>query len=362
MKRTVIGIDISSDSFYGCISKRLAEGHTKIVATRSFKNTESGYQELLAWTAKHNKERQPVLFVMEATGVYYENLTHYLYDQGQQVSVVLANKMKSYFKSQGIKTKTDKVDARIIAAYGLERNPVLWEPMAAEHKVLRDYCRELLALKKDRQRAKSQLHAMRASYRKHPQVVALKQSQIEFCESAMETIEQELKRLVAQDTALKDKITQLVSIPGIGFETALILACETNGFKLFKSIRQVVSYAGLDVSHYESGSFKGRSRISKRGNARIRQALYMPALSALQHNEPISALYERVCEKNPTLRQKGVVAAMRKLLVLAYVIWKKDEKYDKAYEWDQKAAGRGEPKQAAAGEEKKAELLELRTR
>ena len=75
---------------------------------------------------------------------------------------------------------------------------------------------------------------MNASYRKHSQVVALKQSQIEFCESAIQTIEKELKCLVAQDTALKDKIEKLVSIPGIGFETALILACETNGFKLFQ--------------------------------------------------------------------------------------------------------------------------------
>jgi transposase len=252
--------------------------------------------------------------------------------------------MKSYFKSRSIKTKTDQVDAKIIAAYGLEREPVLWEPMAGEYKLLRDYCRELLALKKDRQRAKSQLHAMNASYNKHPQVMALKQSQIAFCESAMKTIEKELKQLVAQDPVLKAKLEKLSSIPGIGFETALMLACETNGFKLFSNIRQVVSYAGLDVSHQQSGSFKGRSRISKRGNARIRQALYMPALSALQHNEPISKLYERVCEKNPTLKQKGVVAAMRKLLVIAYVVWKKDEPYDSKFEWKPNHSGNEDTK------------------
>jgi transposase len=361
MNRTVVGIDVSRDAFYCCFTSKLADGNTKIAATRRFENTPGGYTELVAWAAKHNKEKQPVLFVMEATGVYYENLAHFLYDQGQQVCVVLANKMKSYFKSLNLKTKTDKVDAKAIAAYGLERRAVLWEPMAADYKVLRDYCRELLALKKDRQRAKSQLHAMNASYRKHPQVVALKQSQIDFCESAMETIEKELRQLVGQDPALKDKIDQLASIPGIGFETALILACETNGFKLFGSIRQVVSYAGLDVSHEESGSFKGSSRISKRGNARIRQALYMPALSALQHNEPIRELYGRICEKNPALKQKGVVAAMRKLLVLSYVIWKKDEKYDREYEWNPKASG-NERAESSFDEQKKAELLELRTR
>lgn len=362
MNRTVVGIDVSSQSFYCCFTRKLADGIAKIGATRSFTNTENGYRALLAWTAKHNKERQPVLFVMEATGVYYENLAYFLHGQEQQVWVVLANQMKSYFKSLSVKTKTDKVDAKLIAAYGLERSPVLWEPMAANYKVLRDYGRELLALKKDRQRAKSQLHAMQAAYQKHPQVVALKQAQIDFCESAIKQIEKELKQLVAQDKALKDKTDKLSSVPGIGFETALMLACETNGFRLFNSIRQVVSYAGLDVSHHESGSFKGRSRISKRGNARIRQALYMPALSALQHNEPVRELYERVCQKNPALKQKGVVAAMRKLLVLAYVMWKKDEKYDKEYVWEPNASGKAQESSLAIEEQKKAELLGLRAR
>jgi hypothetical protein len=87
----------------------------------------------------------------------------------------------------------------------------------------------------------------------------------------------------------------------------------------------------------------------------------MPALSALQHNEPIRELYGRICESNPALKQKGVVAAMRKLLVLSYVIWKKDEKYDREYEWNPKASGNGRPG-SSPGEQKKAELLELRTR
>jgi len=348
MMRTVVGIDISSASFYCCFTNKFADGTTKIAATRSFNNTESGYKQLMEWVAKHHQQQQPVLFVMEATGVYYEKLAYYLYEEQQQVWVVLANKMKSYFKSLHIKTKTDQVDAKLIAAYGLEREPVLWEPMASEYKLLRDYCRELLALKKDRQRAKSQLHAMKAAHSKHRQIIELKQSQIAFYESSLEVIEQQLKQLVSQDTTLKEKIAQLESIPGIGFETALILACETNGFKLFHNIRQVVSYAGLDVSHHESGSFKGRSHISKKGNARIRQALYMPALSALRFNEPISRLYERVCEKNPTLKQKGVVAAMRKLLAMAYVVWKKDEKYDKKYEWKPNNSGK-EQTQPALG-------------
>src|SRR5690606_25263056 len=79
--------------------------------------------------------------------------------------------------------------------------------------------------------------------------------------------------------------------------------------------------------------YTGKTRISKRGNTRIRQALYMPSMSAVQANEPIKRLYERVKERNPDIKRKGIVAGMRKLLILAYTLWKKDEEYNKDYDW-----------------------------
>src|SRR5690554_230972 len=117
MIKSVVGIDVSMELFHACFQKKVNDGTAKIVATRSFKNTGEGFEELLRWTSKHNREGVDVAFVMEATGVYYENLSHFLYVHKQRVSVVLANKMKSYFKSLNIKTKTDKVDSKVIAMY-----------------------------------------------------------------------------------------------------------------------------------------------------------------------------------------------------------------------------------------------------
>ena len=93
---------------------------------------------------------------------------------------------------------------------------------------------------------------------------------------------------------------------------------------MFESIRQVVSYAGLDVVMKESGKFKGKTKISKKGNARIRQCLFMPAMSAIQHNDKIKDLYWRIRERNPDIKRKGIVAGMRKLLILIFVLWKKN--------------------------------------
>lgn len=333
MRKAIVGIDVSSREFHVCFVLKQDEGKDKIVATRTFKNSEYGAAEMLKWLEKRNKQQLPITFIMEATGCYYENLAYFLYENEQKVGVVLANKMKNYFKSLNIKTKTDKVDARVIARFGIERDVEQWEPLSANFKSIRDLCREILAQKKELQRAKNQRHAIQYSHKKAQLIKDLKDQQILQCEEAIGILREEVKLLVDNDPALKSKIEKLETIPGVGFETAVLLMAETNGFKMFNSIRQVVSYAGLDVSHNESGNFKGKSKISKKGNNRIRKILYMPALSATKSNKPIKSLYQRICEKNPNIKKKGVVASMRKLLVLSYVVWKKDTTFDKNYKW-----------------------------
>ncbi len=338
MSKLIIGIDISMNDFYACIKVRTEDNSIKIKGTRSFENTDQGFENFLSWSLKQKKDDEwSVRFVMEATGVYYENLAYYLHSQNQKVSVVLANKIKNYIKSLNVKTKTDKVDAKTIASFGIERELENWEPMSPMYKTLRDLCRELLSLKKEKQRAQSQLHALEKAHQKLHTVIKLKREQIAFLEKAIDVIRKDIKATVKKDPILENRIKKLETIPGLGYETVVILVCETNGFTLFKNIRQVVSYAGIDITHNESGMFKGKTRISKRGNSRIRQALYMPSLSACRANEPIKELYERIHDRNPDTKRKGIVAGMRKLLTLSYVLWKKDEEYNSHYQWSNSA-------------------------
>ena len=109
--KSSVGIDISKDSFEVGI-KQLVGERAVIKATHSFQNDFTGFENLLNWTLR--KVSNPI-FVMETTGVYHEDLTHFLYSNDQKVSVVLANKMKHFAKSLNIKTKTDKADAQMIA-------------------------------------------------------------------------------------------------------------------------------------------------------------------------------------------------------------------------------------------------------
>lgn len=329
----IVGIDISKDTFSVC-AKYFDGKRTVIKGTRSFNNTASCFPTFKSWFFGKCKQAESILFVMESTGVYHEELTHYLYSNSLEVSVVLANKIKHFAKSLNVKTKTDKADASIIADYGLERDPERWQPMIAGLKNLRDLCRERLSVKQELARLKCQLHALKQAHGTYPEVLQLKEEQISFFEESVVKTEKLIVKLVKSDTAFYERVRKIETIKGIRLITIVTILCETNGFEQFENIRSVVSYAGLDVSERQSGQFKGKTKISKKGNKRIRQCLYMPAISATNHNTEIRKFYERIIEKNPEIKRKGIVAAMRKLLILVFVLWKKNEEYNADFQWN----------------------------
>lgn len=328
-----VGIDISKAEFHVCIAIKYDDGSVKIKGKHSFANNYEGFLECISYVAKRKNDDCEVLYVMEATGSYYENLALYLHDNQQPVAVVLANKIKHFAKSHNVKSKTDKKDSELIARYGQERNPSRWKPMSKGFRNLRDYSRELLSIKTKRTMAKNQLHALSSTDATAQKIIEFKEQEITFYDKQLKEIESMLLQEVEKDTVLHSRVKKVATIKGIGLSTVITILCETNGFELFSNIRQVVSYAGLDVSQNESGTIQKRTKISKKGNSRIRSCLYMPALSAIQHNQSIIQLHARIVERNPTIKKKGIVAAMRKLLILVFVLWKKNEEFDPNYQW-----------------------------
>jgi transposase len=328
-----VGIDISKDDFHVCLKEKTASEAVKIKGTRSFSNDSKGFDDLVLWVLKREKQGTRVCYIMEATGTYYENLAYYLHGKGKKVSVVLPNKINHFAKSLNVKTKTDKVDSDFIAQIGIERELPVWKPMSANYKHLRDLCREMLSLKKERSRAKCQLHAMEYSHEKTPSVLQIKETLIDFYEKLILQIETEITKIIKTDKELKKRIERIMKVKGLGLITIVVVLCETNGFELFNSIRQVVSFAGLDVKMNESGKFKGKTKISKKGNARIRQCLFMPAMCATNWNDKIKDLYDRIAERNPGVKRKGIIAAMRKLLIIIFVLWKNGEEYNPQHMW-----------------------------
>lgn len=333
MSKLIIGIDIAKEKFQVCIQSEQPNGEPKIKGSRTFNNTSCGYARLLNWTAKRIKRHHDsIMYVMEATGVYYENLAYFLYENDQHVSVLLPNKVKYFAKSLNAVSKTDKIDASIIAQIGIERKLRTWEPMCPEYRELKAMDRKRLSLIKQQKRAKSQLHAMQCAHQTPESVINTTHKQIEFYECEILALETQTEAVVKTNPELDEKISKVATLNGVGRKTIITLICETNGFRLVRNIRQLVSYSGLDIVFNQSGNFEGKTRISKRGNSRIRACLYMPALTAKQHNSKLKDLNDRVVAKNPKIKQKGTVACMRKLLILVYTLWNKNEAYDPKYE------------------------------
>lgn len=333
-KRFVAGLDIAKDKFDVSIKVKKEDGSLAIKGSSHFSNDKEGFDKFLAWVFKRTKgENNGLHILMEATGVYYEELAHYLYEQQIRVYVVLPNKVRNYLRSLNIKTKTDKTDAHLLAQMGFEQTLTPWKPMSGQYIELRDLTRAILALQKDLVIIKSRLHALLYSKNKSDRVRNIYEREIAFIEKSIQELRKERKKLTDKDPMLKEKIKNLTTIKRVGFDTAIGIIAETNGFELFTSQRQLVSYAGLDVSHNQSGTKTRASHISKKGNARIRHLLFMPAISAVAYNKPIRLLHQRIKERNPKHPIKGVVAGMRKLLLQIYTLYKKDQPFDEDYKW-----------------------------
>lgn len=334
-----VGIDISKEKFDACF-KEIKNGKKVIKGTKSISNNSKGFQEFFHWYTKRKKENSCLVFVMEATGVYYEDLAYYLNAKGEEVYVELPQKVKYYAKSLNIKTKTDKVDAKLIADIGLERSNFLtpWNPPSEQFKAIRDLSRELSQLKKCKSAASSQYHAWETAHNTLEEVLNIKRDYLDTLNELIATTEKLLISRVKQDKELYEKITRIAQVKGLGILTVTRVIAETNGFLLFNNIRQVVSYAGLDVIQEQSGQNKGKSRLSKKGNSHLREALYMPAVTAITHNENLKTFYSRLNEKF-NYKKQSLVAVMRKILVLIYTLWKSGQDYDPNYQWAGKKTG-----------------------
>lgn len=136
---------------------------------------------------------------------------------------------------------------------------------------------------------------------------------------------------IQSDAVVAEKVKHLTAIKGVGELSVAIVLAETNGFALFDSIAQVVSYAGYDVVENQSGKHVGKTKISKKGNSHIRRSLHMPALSVVRWKvKPFLLLYERTYARHG-IKMKSYVAVQKKLLALMYTLWKKNEAFNENY-------------------------------
>jgi transposase len=317
MTEPTLGIDISKLKFNVCLVKHGGKLRHKV-----FPKTAAGFEQLLEWLSKQGGER--VHACLEATGTYGEALALFLHQAGHVVSVVNPAAIKAFAQSRLTRTKTDRVDAELIARFTQAQQPPAWTPLPQEVRELQALVRRLDSLVEMRVMEENRLSSGIT-------VEVVRRSVEELLNHLNEQIkrtEELIREHIDNHPTLKRRSELLDSIPGIGEATAALLLSEITNITQYRSARQVAAYAGLVPRERQSGSsVRGRTRLSKIGNARLRRALYFPAITALRCC-PFFQAWAKGLQERGKSKMSVICAVMRKLVHLAYGVLKTGKQFD----------------------------------
>ena len=310
-----LGIDVAKAKLDCAL--RLPDGKYR---NKVVNNNASGFATLLEWLQKHGGASAHVC--MEATGVYWEEAAIYLAAQGLPVSVVNPAQIKAFGASRLVRTKTDRVDAQLIAAFCFERSPALWQAPSATEQALRAMVLRLDALHNMRTQESNRLDVARET------VKAGIASHIAWLDKEIDKLARQIRQHMDDDPDLKGKQELLDSIPGLGERTIACLLAFYGDLQRFDNARQAVAFAGLDPRQHESGSsVRSKPRLSKVGHSFLRKALYMPAMVTLYKTTWGKVFRQRLAAagKPPKLI---IGAMMRKLIHVAFGVLKSRQAFD----------------------------------
>ena len=329
--RQNVGIDVSKHKFDACITTIDIEGNISYKKSKKFNNNPEGYIKFLSWVEKEKNPALSVTFTLESTGVYHEGLAYFLHEKGQKISVLLPNIVKKFIQSLNIKSKTDKIDAKVLGRIGVERVLPLWKLSSKIYRELRKLTRERERLIGLRSRLKGYLEGEVHSGEPMDNIILRINILIESINKQIKDIEQELKEKVSSDAYVSERLSKVLTIPGVGFITAVTIIAETQGFDNFTSLRQLWSYAGYDVQQKQSGKYKGKTKISKKGNSHIRRAMYGPAMAIIRCSQTYKRFYEELVERKGN-KMLALTAVQRKVLGLIRTLLKNNTEFIENYE------------------------------
>ena len=313
----ILGIDVSKAKLDAALRRPDGTLRSKVV-----ENTPAGFGVLSAWLAAHGVDA--VHACLEATGTYWEAIAQYLADAGHTVSVVNPAQIKAFGGAGLTRTKTDRVDAKLIAAFCAAQCPPPWQAPPASVRTLRALVARREALEGMRTQERNRLPVADAVVRTGIEV------HLTHLEQAIADIDMAIRQTLDDDPGLRTQGELLDSIPGLGDKTVASLLAYYGGPLRFESAKQAVAYAGLDPRQHQSGSsVRGKPRLSKVGHARLRKALYMPAMVATTRTAWGRALKQRLAAAGkPPMLILG--AMMRKLLCVAYGVLRSGRPFDPA--------------------------------
>lgn len=321
-----VGVDVSATTLHVAIEHKSSAKKGKVLV---FPNDPAGHKRLTAAITKRGASARVVL---EATGTYHVDLSCELALHPHcEVMIVDPRVAKHFHAAQNKRAKTDSVDAKSLLKFGQCMEYVSWEAPSETALQLRGMARYVDQCIKNQTRASNQLHAGTATSTTPEWVIARLGEDLLNLAAVIKDGQKQLLMLARLTPELKKSLDFLDSMPGIAPATAVRLLAEFLFAPQEMTGKQITAWAGLDPQPKESGGSRKTSkrRISKRGNARVRRLLYMPALTAIRKEGPLRDLKERVAERSG-VKMVGVGAVMRKMLVIAWAIYRTQQAWDES--------------------------------
>lgn len=310
----IYGVDISKDVFDVVNSKGSYIQYT---------NGPKGFERLSKKLPKGS------LVVMEATGYYHYLLAQYLYEQGHCVSVLNPLSVKRFIQMKLSKVKTDKSDARAICEYACTNEVPLYTAKDRNQAECLQLLRLMDTYLKHSTAIKNKIHGEKVLGMPSKAVYRSLVRSLKSLQKEIGALEVRLMSLVKENQ--QSQLSLLKSIPGMGAKTAMVLLVLTDGFAKFENAAQLCCYAGITPTIRESGSsVRGRARISKVGNKKLRNLLFLCAFSACKHNKACREIYERITAKGKS-KKLALIAVSNKLLKQSFAIAKSGLPYDENY-------------------------------
>ena len=297
----------------------------------TIKQTPAGFADLQRQLLAIESDPQAILIVMQATGTYWMRLASALVDAGFVVSVINPAQAHDFAQALLKRSKTDAIDAQTLTELGARLQPERWTPPPQVHTELQQRLVHRDGLVAARTQFRNHLHALV----QQPVVIASVRTRLETLIASLTeeiaTVEQEIAAAMEQDAAWAAAAARLATVTGLGRLTIAWILTTTMNFTLTLTPDAAANYAGVAPQLRQSGSsVRGRPRVGHGGNARLRRALYMAPLSAVQHNPVIQAFYRRLCAAGKP-RKVAVCAAARKLLRIAWAVANNETDFDPAY-------------------------------
>lgn len=258
---------------------------------------------------------QGTAVVMESTGGYCKELALWMLEACPGFHVAIANpyRVKCYGRSLGLRNKTDRMDARMLAKYGQERQPGAWVPLSPGQQCLQELTRTRSKLKSTRVAFSNRIegHVITS-----PEVKRLHVELLDCLDRQIKAAEKGIRTLCRKTPDLGRDLDLLMSIDGVGIVTAATVLGAAGDLRRFSRRGELCAFLGASPRQFQSGtSVMGKTHMCLMGGRSVRAALYMAALAASRSEGPLGDYYRRLVAAGKP-RKSTLGALMRKLLTV----------------------------------------------